>query len=913
MGAQVQMRMRVDVESGGQLVQEAKARAGDRLAWARAVRAEEIAAATAALAEPGSYGVVLTGDASFGKSAVASALLTGLEGSAHTVRLRSTIVGTETPYGALAVLLARLPEDAQNDPGTIMRGILQLLASDAHGRTAVMSLETSKNLDQLSTATLVNIMVTGTAKVVLVADRASELPADFHWMLSEGRLREVPLAALTPEETVQGLRALLGGIVPQTLGLQVHTMSRGNPQVALLAAAELLQRGALTATNGVWTLEPGAEVGGIRQIDDLVRARIERQPEPIQTIIEALACARRIPLPRLTSVFNARDLAQMEAEGLITVDEDGHHSVALADPLVGEVVRGWLSVPRRRELRALLMADGEPPLEALTTLELLGFAAWTRECHTLLPVRHAIAAAAASLRLFDARFALECLEDIDRDEAIWAAVQRLRARALLMLQLPQQALACLDQVMEAELAMQTPSAVAEFTATKAEAMRWLPERTGGVEPLLADARARLLVGSGAASAPEADVRRAAAVLDLADFEYWAFAGDFRRIVDRLEATVADTDPADDEIRLQTACILMEARTILGREQAGLALLHEVAAQMSQRQGSAPLRQAFAARAFNVLLYNGHWRQALAILKSPSQWSLERLQTTGPSLELAAGLAYVYAGRGHDALAPLLSALALLERGPAVGLLGPAYAATAFAYAQQGDGAAAQAWLAKLEQWRPQGSYQSRSMIEFCSLMARRWIGDPQAASRLVASAREDIAMGRWNQAGIKLVGATVGGHADDLRLLEEVCGHRQGQLAQLAFLLARGTRTGRLEDLTAAADIAAALELDALESRCTAVALDRAREMDDARAVRVLRGRLDELAGRVAVLPVAPRHSPPVLTEREQEVAALAAAGTSNRRIAELLGLSVRTVEGHLYQAFAKLSVSTRGELAALL
>jgi DNA-binding CsgD family transcriptional regulator/tetratricopeptide (TPR) repeat protein len=587
--------------------------------------------------------------------------------------------------------------------------------------------------------------------------------------------------------------------------------------------------------------------------------------------------------------------------------------VALADPLVGEVVRGWLSVPRRRELRTLLMSDGEPPVEAIAVLELLGLAAWTRECHTLLPPRHALAAASASLRLFAPRFALDCLEGIDREATTWPTVQHLRARALLMLQLPQQALACLDQVAEDELALLAPSAVAELTATQAEALRWIPDRAGQVEVLLADARARLLLGAGSGPRPDAEVRRAAAVLDLADFEHRAFEGDYRRIEDRLEAMVADPDPADDEIRLRAACVLMEARTMLGREQEGLALLHEVAAQMGQKQGSAPLRQAFAARAFTVLLFNGHWRQSLALLRSPSQWSLERLRATGASLELGAGLAYVYAGRGHDALGPLLSALALLERGPSAALLGPACAATAFAYAQLGDAPASRTWLEKLERWRPQGSYQTRSIVDFCSQMARRWTGDPQAASRLVAAAREDIALGRWNQAGIKLFGATVGGHADDLRLLEEVCAHRQGQLAQLALLLARGTRTGRLEDLTAAADLAAALELDAVESRCAAVALDRAREMDDAGAVRRLRPRLDALAGRLAVLPVEPRHAPAVLTDREQEVAALAASGTSNRRIAELLGLSVRTVEGHLYQIFAKLSVSTRGELADLL
>lgn len=73
------------------------------------------------------------------------------------------------------------------------------------------------------------------------------------------------------------------------------------------------------------------------------------------------------------------------------------------------------------------MADGEPPLDAITNLELLGLAAWTRECHVLLPTGHAVAAAAESLRLYDPKFALECLDGVERDPGTWATVQQLRA------------------------------------------------------------------------------------------------------------------------------------------------------------------------------------------------------------------------------------------------------------------------------------------------------------------------------------------------------------------------------------------------------------------------------------------------------------------------------------------------------
>ena len=51
------------------------------------------------------------------------------------------------------------------------------------------------------------------------------------------------------------------------------------------------------------------------------------------------------------------------------------------------------------------------------------------------------------------------------------------------------------------------------------------------------------------------------------------------------------------------------------------------------------------------------------------------------------------------------------------------------------------------------------------------------------------------------------------------------------------------------------------------------------------------------------------LTSREAEIVALAARGWSSPAIAEELVLSVRTVESHLYRAFAKLGVSSRSEL----
>ncbi|GIK37207.1 MAG: response regulator transcription factor [Anaerolineae bacterium] len=55
---------------------------------------------------------------------------------------------------------------------------------------------------------------------------------------------------------------------------------------------------------------------------------------------------------------------------------------------------------------------------------------------------------------------------------------------------------------------------------------------------------------------------------------------------------------------------------------------------------------------------------------------------------------------------------------------------------------------------------------------------------------------------------------------------------------------------------------------------------------------------------------PEPLSEREQEVLALLTQGLSNKEIAQHLYLSVRTVEGHLVNAYGKLGVHSRTEAA---
>jgi DNA-binding NarL/FixJ family response regulator len=85
----------------------------------------------------------------------------------------------------------------------------------------------------------------------------------------------------------------------------------------------------------------------------------------------------------------------------------------------------------------------------------------------------------------------------------------------------------------------------------------------------------------------------------------------------------------------------------------------------------------------------------------------------------------------------------------------------------------------------------------------------------------------------------------------------------------------------------------------------------DPRAARTARTRAAALARRCqgARTPALSGLVLGELTARQRPVVTLAAAGLSNRQIAERLTLSVRTVGNHLYGAYTRLGAGDRGAL----
>ncbi len=172
-----------------------------------------------------------------------------------------------------------------------------------------------------------------------------------------------------------------------------------------------------------------------------------------------------------------------------------------------------------------------------------------------------------------------------------------------------------------------------------------------------------------------------------------------------------------------------------------------------------------------------------------------------------------------------------------------------------------------------------------------------------AAARGDI-----EEALARIAGDDVFALYDAVRLgaPERVAGRLPGAgvLARHAEALARGD--GPALDRVAEALAERGFLLFAAEAHAQAVRAHR-----DPRAARLSRTRAVAMARRCdgARTPALAGLVLGDLTARQRQIVTLAAAGLSNRQIAERLTLSVRTVGNHLYGAYTRLGASDRGAL----
>ena len=222
---------------------------------------------------------------------------------------------------------------------------------------------------------------------------------------------------------------------------------------------------------------------------------------------------------------------------------------------------------------------------------------------------------------------------------------------------------------------------------------------------------------------------------------------------------------------------------------------------------------------------------------------------------------------------------------------------------------------RLDRVTPTGAAFLDTDVERARAWGRHAVGDTSGARQTLVDAAHGaekdgnivLAVNAWHDA-LRLGDRHLAPSAIE-RMAEDVSGAwARAAVAHVAALMA--------DDPVALLDAgrqfaAAGHSLEAAEA--AAEALDRAGRKDRRALVRLAGA---ALASWKTVCPDA--MTPPLqsvfqveLTGRECEVAALAAGGTSSRRIADELGISVRTVDNFLGRVYTKLGVRSRAELAA--
>ncbi len=883
---------------------------------------------------------ILTGPAGIGKTALWEWTVNHAAGLGYQVlAARTGAAETQLPWVALTDLLrtaessvlADLPAPQRDALQTVMlqsdagpaaderavgTALWSVLSAKAEAGPVLVALDDLPYLDAASAGALRFALrrMEPAGRVRLVA---SARGAKSQWApldgLAAGRVLPVDVGPMSVGALYELLAARLGLRLARPVLLRVHLTSGGNPLYAL-ELARSLARLEIVPQAGVPLAVPSS-------LEELVADRVRRSRPDELEIAAATAASSRFTDAGLGS--GALDRAV--TAGLVVVDEPlvlgSARIIRAAHPLVGAAAYAALPAAGRRALHRRLAASSDDPLERARHAALAATEADPSIARALdAGVLAALAAGAPDIAAELSRLALQHT-DTDSDRA---ARLDLLADALVRagdspgaVEAQRQAIALTPEVSQrarrrirlAEMAtevigwgavadeLQAAAAeAADDPAIRSEALLTLAAVTDDIalaDEVAAEAVALLeqagqfdpAVMSGALAQAAGARFRAGRGLD---HDMFARAIDLersqptRRLSDRADASYAALlKYADDlhEAEIRLTGLLAEAR-----ESADLSSIAYLLAHLPQRialwQGQIGRARQFAQEHLDVAEQG-----QLAAQAGQARHNL--------------GVVLAYEGRLDEAAAMLLSPrdapiATNWDRHRTDGALG-------FAALSGGDPVTAaghlDSWYAVVTAMHLSEPGYSRWHLDYLTaLVATGRLADAQAfldhLDRQVASS------GRLSAAAVALTGRAMV-HAASGRGPEATAAIDQA----LAWYESSPMRFDRARTLLIAGQIHRRLKAKRLAHDALAEAV---REFTAFGAAAWARQAAAELA-RVNLRPA----SPAALTETERRVAELAAAGRTNREVAQQLFLAVKTVEANLARAYRKLGITSRAELGA--
>ncbi len=846
-------------------------------------------------------GVVLTGAAGVGKTRLGEELLLAAAGR-PTARVVGHPATQQIPLGALAHLLpADLGQElggGDDDRSALFHRARSHLADRPDRRRLLLLVDDVDQLDATSLALLLPLTIERRVFLVATLRSGSAMPAVVASLLKEGHLTIETIPVLSVDEVSTLLHRVLDGPVDTDAVDRLAALSGGNLQVLRELVLRSLEQDRLVLEQGGWRLLGLPRSAGL---DELVGAHLAELDEAELRGLEALAVAGVLGLADLEALVGAEAAATLDRRGLLRVTtEERRARVGVSHPIYGEILRQQMTVLRTRQLQRAL-ADRLEEHGARRRDDITHLALWRLEAGGTVDVDALVDAGRLAVLGRDAdqarRFA-RAASDGGRPFdgaliALEAAVLDGDAGEIEQIVASVWSEASLPQTSRSHLARRL-----------ANARFWQGDLDGALRAL-ADAEPLL-----DEPVPAATVRAQHALL-LANN---GRPRDALRIVDAVGA-------ADDaRVRVDLATARSIGYLSMGRFTDAIDAARE-GARTQARLPAWQRRRGMASHVVNeahALTYSGRYQAARDLIEAAVPGAQQaRAQAALVWFEVVLGEIERDSGRGREAVRHFSTAADLATDAGQDAALVWALVGIAQGHLLLGDGPAAEEALARAD--------------AHTSPVATSWSTRERARAWLLA--------GKGDLAGARRLIAEVAEASRDEELWNFECGvvhdlvrfgdpgaavERLGELEQIVEgpyieVLAAHGRAAVARDVARYEEVVdrfealpcfvlgaeASMELADLHRRA-----GRSREAAGAvrRAVR-----LAEAAGGAGTPGLLRGAAVEPLSEREREVALLAAGGMASRDIADQLFLSKRTIDSHLSSAYRKLGVSGRAELRAAL
>ncbi len=797
----------------------------------------------------------------------------------HVVELSGNAILAVVPLGALSAQLPGLsPYDGTPlDPARLFAEAGAALAAAAGGRPVVLVVDDVTLLDQASVLLVAQLAAAGLVRLVVALRHGDPLPEPLVMTWSAARDVRIDLVPLTASTTQQVLEGALDGAVAHRTAATLHAVSGGNPMYLRELVVGALGDGSLSCATGVWQLAGGP--AGTPTLRDLVLARVSPLGEAARDALERLAVCGDLRPDQLPGDGVRAALASLEDAGLVRVGGDG--TVGLAQPVYGTVVAGSLS---RLRIEDILTEQAALLASRADESDLLHVTMWQVEAGIGADPAVITAAAQYAAGTGDHAAVIRLTEAGLRTAPGDAELVLLQADSLLRVGRAAEALALLDRHPDKSARIARLVAVGQLTGRGPLAALDVLDRVAQAadrpHPALELTRAAALVAAGRSTEAEAAVTGIAPVfgdseqarirIGLARAVPLACLGRETEAVAAAERAVAFAEETDGKVlglcRAETLLALATVQHLAGRY--GVARLSAVRALTE----AADTGDEILSRSIEFLL--GRIAADAGHLASAERWLAETISgatSIGP---------------------PGMAVLARLSLTAVQGASGDLDLARA-TFAQVSAELVPASWLALARGWSEgmaSGTTATLGHVE-------------DAATRAHEAGNRTLSAQAWQTAlEIDRADAAV----DALAQLAAECD------STFIALLAEHAAAAAARDHERLLAISEEWEQrDGLRLAAVAAA-GAARALGSARTAAAARARAADLVRRcdgldLPVLRTEESASP--LTPREQEIAALAAAGATSKEIAAQLFLSSRTVDNHLQSVYAKLGISGRQEL----